>query len=32
MLKIDAEGYDLRVLTGAKGLLEAGRVGVVQFI
>lgn len=31
MLKIDAEGYDLRVLMGAKGLLEAGRVGVVQF-
>ncbi|ESW60358.1 MAG: hypothetical protein Q27BPR15_12420 [Rhodobacter sp. CACIA14H1] len=31
MLKIDAEGYDLRVLTGASELLKAGRVGVVQF-
>ena len=31
MLKIAPEGYDLRVLTGAKGLLEAGRVGMVPF-
>jgi hypothetical protein len=30
-LKIDAEGYDLRVLTGARGLLEQQRVGIVQF-
>ena len=31
MLKIDAEGYDLRVLLGARGLLEAQRIGAVQF-
>jgi FkbM family methyltransferase len=30
-LKIDAEGYDLRVLKGAEGLLRAGRVRFVQF-
>ena len=30
-LKIDAEGYDLRVLTGAQGLLRQKRVGIVQF-
>jgi FkbM family methyltransferase len=31
MLKIDAEGYDLRVLRGAKHLLALRRIGVVQF-
>lgn len=31
MLKIDAEGYDLHVLLGARGLLESRRIGVVQF-
>jgi FkbM family methyltransferase len=31
MLKIDAEGYDLRVLIGARGLLEARQIGAVQF-
>lgn len=31
MLKIDAEGYDLRVLQGAAGLLRGQRVGAVQF-
>lgn len=31
MLKIDAEGFDLRVLQGAAGLLRGQRVGVVQF-
>lgn len=30
-LKIDAEGYDMRVLTGARGLLEQQRIGIVQF-
>lgn len=30
-LKIDAEGYDMRVLAGARGLLERQRIGVVQF-
>ncbi len=31
LLKIDAEGYDMRVLIGARRHLEAGRVGAVQF-
>lgn len=31
MLKIDAEGYDLRVLLGAKELFREQRVGAVQF-
>jgi len=31
LLKIDAEGYDLRVLRGARGLLEAQRIRVLQF-
>jgi len=31
MLKIDAEGYDLRVLMGARQLLEKRRVGAIQF-
>jgi FkbM family methyltransferase len=30
-LKIDAEGYDLRVLRGAADLLRAQRIGVAQF-
>lgn len=30
-LKIDAEGYDLRVLEGARGLLVERRIGAVQF-
>jgi FkbM family methyltransferase len=30
-LKIDAEGYDLRVLKGASALLSQRRIGVVQF-
>ena len=30
-LKIDAEGYDFRVLKGAHGLLRDRRIGVVQF-
>lgn len=30
-LKIDAEGFDLRVLMGARKSLSAGRIGVVQF-
>jgi FkbM family methyltransferase len=31
LLKIDAEGYDLRVLRGAKHLLAMRRIGIVQF-
>lgn len=31
MVKIDAEGYDARVLRGARGLLERHSIGVVQF-
>lgn len=30
-LKIDAEGYDLRVLRGAHALLRERRIGIVQF-
>ena len=30
-LKIDAEGYDLRVLRGSSSLLQQQRVGIVQF-
>lgn len=30
-LKIDAEGYDFRVLKGARGLLGDRRIGVIQF-
>lgn len=30
-LKIDAEGFDLKVLLGARDILSAGRVGIVQF-
>jgi len=31
LLKIDAEGYDLNVLKGARKLLEEQRIGVTQF-
>jgi hypothetical protein len=31
ILKIDAEGYDMRVLRGASSLLAAQRIGIVQF-
>jgi FkbM family methyltransferase len=31
LLKIDAEGYDLHVLRGARRALEAGRIAAVQF-
>jgi FkbM family methyltransferase len=31
LVKIDAEGYDAKVLRGAGGLLEQQRLGVVQF-
>lgn len=31
MLKIDTEGYDMRVLRGAEPLFAAGKVGIVQF-
>lgn len=31
VVKIDAEGYDLRVVRGAQALLERQRLGVVQF-
>lgn len=31
VIKIDAEGYDLHVLRGARGLLAEQRCGVVQF-
>jgi FkbM family methyltransferase len=31
MLKIDAEGYDLRVLKGATQSLKQGRISVIQF-
>jgi FkbM family methyltransferase len=31
MLKIDTEGYDHRVLEGAKSLLTNGRVDIIQF-
>lgn len=31
MLKIDAEGYDMKVLAGARRLLETQAVGAVQF-
>jgi FkbM family methyltransferase len=31
LIKIDAEGYDLQVLKGAKPLLEQGRASVIQF-
>src|SRR6266568_4869922 len=30
-LKVDAEGFDLKVLKGAKHALEEGRIGIVQF-
>jgi FkbM family methyltransferase len=30
-LKIDAEGYDMRVLRGAKAMLQNQRIGIVQF-
>lgn len=30
-LKIDAEGYDMRVMAGAQGLFRGGRIGAVQF-
>ncbi|HET9095968.1 MAG TPA: FkbM family methyltransferase [Candidatus Baltobacteraceae bacterium] len=30
-LKIDAEGYDMRVMAGAQKLFEDGRIGAVQF-
>lgn len=31
LLKIDAEGYDLRVLVGAQQMLESKRIEVIQF-
>jgi FkbM family methyltransferase len=31
MVKIDAEGFDLKVLLGASQLFSEGRIGVVQF-
>lgn len=31
LLKIDAEGYDMRVLLGAKNLLAQQRIGLLQF-
>lgn len=31
LLKIDAEGYDMRVMAGAEGLFRDGRIGAVQF-
>lgn len=31
LLKIDTEGFDLAVLTGARDALQSGRVGVIQF-
>lgn len=31
VLKIDAEGYDMRVMAGARALFEAQRIGLVQF-
>ena len=31
LLKIDAEGFDLHVLRGARRMLAAGRIGAVQF-
>jgi FkbM family methyltransferase len=31
VLKVDTEGYDLRVLQGARGLLAEGRIGLIQF-
>lgn len=31
LVKIDAEGHDLAILKGARGLLAAGRIDVVQF-
>jgi FkbM family methyltransferase len=30
-LKIDVEGHELAVLQGAAGLIEAGRIGTIQF-
>lgn len=30
-VKIDAEGYDLKVLKGAAQFIEGGRIGIVQF-
>lgn len=30
-LKVDAEGYDLHVLRGARRLLESGSIGCIQF-
>ena len=31
MLKIDAEGHEMEVLLGARSMLEAGKIGAVQF-
>jgi FkbM family methyltransferase len=31
VLKVDTEGFDLRVLRGARGLLSGGKIDVVQF-
>ena len=30
-VKIDAEGYDARVIAGLSGRIESGRIGVIQF-
>jgi FkbM family methyltransferase len=31
LLKIDAEGHDLMVLRGAQGLIDSGRIDLIQF-
>ena len=31
LVEIDTEGHDLRVIEGAKGLLTAGGIDVIQF-
>lgn len=31
LLKIDAEGHDLKVLIGAKGMIKSGKINYIQF-
>lgn len=31
LLKLDAEGHELRILEGGRGLLDAGAIGAIQF-